>query len=268
MKFLRLVALLRSFVLPFGLSFSLVFTLALMANLTSGCSSIENRDTSTPEGAFKAAEDFEKDERYEEAIAKYTDVKNKFPYSRFAADAELKIADLQFKREAYPEAQGAYQLFKEFHPKHPQSDYVTYRLALSYYNQLPSTIDRDLALADKAILYFDETANSYPNSPYAKEAKEKRESCLKMLAGKEMYIAKFYDKRKMYESALHRYETILKSYPNLGLDSEALYGAAKCSFETGEKDRGLLHVKNLYSQYPSSSEAKRAKDDFKKFGAN
>lgn len=257
MKILRLFAVLQSVLLVAG-----------FAVFLHGCSSIENRDTSTPEGAFKSAEDYEKDERYEEAIQKYSDVKNKFPYSRFAAEAELKIADLQFKRESYPEAQGAYQLFKEFHPKHPQSDYVTYRLALSYYNQLPSTIDRDLSLADKAILYFDETTNSYPNSPYAKEAREKKDACLKMLANKELYIAKFYDKRSMYEAARGRYETILKSYPNLGLDAEALFGAAKCSFETGERDRGLQHLKNLYSQYPSSSEAKKAKDEFKKFGAD
>lgn len=239
----------------------------MFAFVLSSCSSIETRDVSTPEGAFKSAEDFEKDERFEEAIQKFSEVKNKFPYSRFAADAELKIADLHFKREAYPEAQGAYQLFKEFHPKHPQSDYVTFRLGLSYYNQLPPTPDRDLSLADKAILYFDETSNSYPNSPYAKEAREKREAALKMLAEKEIYIAKFYDKRKFWESSVTRYEQVLKSYPNLGYDAEALYGAAQSSFENGEKDRGLQHLKNLYSQYPSSNEAKKAKDELKKFGA-
>ena len=89
-----------------------------------------------------------------------------------------------------------------------------------------------------------------------------------MLAQKEMYIAHFYAKRNQYDSARGRYEQVLKSYPNLGYDAEALYGAAKSSFESGDKDRGLQHLKNLYSQYPSSNEAKRAKDDFKKFGAD
>lgn len=250
---------------------SLVLVLAFTGlNLVSniGCSSIQNRDVSTPEGAFQSAEDFEKDERYEEAIAKFTEVKNKFPYSRFAALSELKIADLHFKQESYPEAQGAYQLFKEFHPKHPQSDYVTFRLGLSYYNQLPSTIDRDLTLADKAILYFDETIASYPDSQYAKEAREKRDGAMKMLGGKEMYIAKFYVKNKRCDSAVGRYERVLKTYPNVGFDAEALYGAADCSFTMGEKDRGNQHLKNLYSLYPTSTEAKRAKDEFKKFGAN
>jgi outer membrane protein assembly factor BamD len=249
---------------------SLVSALALssLSLLSVGCSSIETRDASTPEGAYQTAEDFEKDERYEEAIAKYTDVKNKFPYSRFATQADLKIADIQFKQENYAEAQGAYQLFKEFHPKHPQSDYVTFRLGLSYFNQLPSSIDRDLTLADKAILYFDETINSYPDSQYAKEAREKRDAALKMLGGKELYVAKFYVKNKQCDSAVRRFEAVIKTYPNLGFDPEALYGAASCSFEIGEKDRANQHLKNLYSLYPSSTEAKRAKDEFKKFGAN
>jgi outer membrane protein assembly factor BamD len=259
MKFLRLVS-----ILP-------LVTAALVGvnlGVNVGCSTTEKIDTSTPEGAFKVAEEFEKDERYEEAIQRYAEVKNKHPYSRFATMAELKIADVHFKREAFIEAQNAYQLFKEFHPKHPQADYVTFRLALSYFNQLPSRIDRDLSLADKAILYFDEVLNSYPNSQYAAEAREKRTAALKMLAGKEMYVGDFYAKKSQYDSALKRYETVLKNYPNLGFDPQALYGAAKSAFETGEKERGIQHAKNLYSLYPASDEAKRAKNDFQKYGAN
>ena len=233
-----------------------------------GCSSAEKLDTATPEGAYKAAEELEKDERYEEAIQKFTEVKNKHPYSRFATLAEMHIADVQFKREAYIEAQNAYQLFKDFHPKHPQADYVTFRLGLSYFNQLPSTIDRDLSLADKSILYFDEVINSFPSSQYVAEAKTKRDAALKMLGDKEMYIAQFYFKREKFDSALKRFEYILKTYPSLGLDAGALFGAAKSAFETGERDRGLQHFKNLTSLFPSSDEAKRAKSEFGKYGIN
>lgn len=233
-----------------------------------GCSSAEKYDTSTPEGAFKAAEELENDERFEEAVQKFAEVKNKHPYSRFATLAELKIADVHFKREAYIEAQNAYQIFKDFHPKHPQADYVTYRLALSYYNQLPESIDRDLSLADKAILYFDEVINSFPASEFVADAKDKRASALRMLTEKEIYIARFYFIRDMYDSALKRYEYVLKTYPNLGYDSTALFGASKSAFETGEKDRGLQHYKNLNSLFPSSEEAKRARSEFGKYGIN
>jgi outer membrane protein assembly factor BamD len=239
----------------------LVGILTLFPAVLIACSSGEKFDTSTPEGAFKQAEEYEKDERYEESIAKYSDVKNKFPYSKLATAAELKVADVNYKREAYIEAQNAYQLFKEFHPKHPQSDYVTFRLAMSYYNQLPSSIDRDLTVAEKAILYFDEVIASYPRSAHVAEAKEKRTSALQMLAKKELYIAQFYSKRAMYDSALKRYEVILKKYPSLGLDAEALYGAALSAVRSGERDRGQQYLKNLYTLFPNTDEARRAKNE-------
>jgi len=265
MKFLRLLDKLRSKSPPLVLQLP---WLLLLVTVIVACSSAEKYDTSTPEGGFHSAEALEKDERYEEAIQRFTEVKNKFPYSRLATEAELRVADLHFKREAYIEAQSAYQLFKEFHPKHPKIDYVTYRLALSYFNQLPDTIDRDLSLADKSILYFDEVLNSYPNSEFVKEAKEKRLEALGKLASKEMYVARFYSKHEKFDSALRRFENVLKTYPNLGFDSEALYGAAKSAFETGEKERAQQHLKNLYSLFPASDEANRAKNEFKKYGAN
>jgi outer membrane protein assembly factor BamD len=255
MKFLRRLAVLPALIAPL-----------LCLSLTR-CASTDHTDAATPEGAYKIAEDLEKDERYEEAVARYSDVKNKHPYSRFATMAELKIADVQYKRESYIEAQNAYQLFKEFHPKHPQADYVTFRLGMSYFNQLPKTIDRDLSVAEKAIQYFDEVANSFPSSTFVAEAKQKRQEALKMLAEKEIYIANFYVKKKQFDSALKRFETVLKIYPNLGFDAQALYGAAQSAFESGEKERGQQHLKNLYGLFPGSDEAKRAKNEFQKYGA-
>lgn len=246
----------------------LIGMLPLVFGFFVGCSTANKVDPSTPEGAFQLAEQYEKDERYEEAIQKYSELRTKHPYSKYATLATLKIGDVNFNRESYLEAQSAYQLFKELHPKHPQADYVTFRLGLSYFNQLPSTLDRDLSLADKAILHFDELINSYPNSQYTADGKQKRSDALRMLAGKELYIANFYAKRKQPASALKRYETVLKSYPNLGFDAEALYGAAKNAFQAGEKDRGNQHLKNLLSLFPASEEAKRARNEFEKLGAN
>ncbi len=247
------------FLLNLIVAMSLVVSFAI-----AGCSSAEKIDPSTPEGAFKLAEQYEKDERYEESVAKYSELKNKHPYSRFAVMAELKIADVQFIRESYIEAQYAYQTFKDLHPKHPQMDYVTYRLGLSFFNQLPSTTDRDLSLADKAILYFDEVLASYSSSQYAKEAGLKKTEALKMLADKELYIANFYLMKKQYGSALGRYETVLRNYGNVeGFAPQALYGAAISADKSGDRDKLARFVKALLAQYPNSSEASKAKSEFR-----
>lgn len=226
------------------------------------CSTMDKK-SDTPEGAFALAEEFDKDERYEEALRRYTEVKNKFPYSNFATKSELAIADVYFKQESYPEAQVSYQAFRELHPKHPQIDYVLFRIAMSYYNQLPTTLDRDLTVAQDVISSFDEFLRRFPTSQYAKEASEKRIETLKMLAGKEEYIAEFYFKRAMFDSALSRYETLISTYPQLGFDEKALYGATISANRIGDSFKAQKYLKELMAKFPQSSEAQRAQKEVK-----
>ena len=173
------------------------------------------------------------------------------------------MADAYYKQESFPEAQVTYQTFKELHPKHANIDYVTFRLAMSFFMQLPETIDRDLALTASAILYFDELVVRYPNSTHVAEAKEKKTECLKKLASKEEYIADFYFIRKKYDSALNRYELLVKNYPNLGFEARALSRAAIAAARIGELDRAKSLVQKLRTQFPDSSELSAAEREIK-----
>jgi outer membrane protein assembly factor BamD len=225
-------------------------TLVLALGILAGCASSEKIDPNTAEGAYKLGLSYAEDERYEEAVAQFATVKNKFPYSRFATEAELKIADIQFEREFFIEAQNAYQIFKELHPRHPKSDYVTYQLAMSFFEQLPSTIDRDLSLADQAILYFEEVINSYSTSKYMKKARKKRKKCKQMLAEKILYIADFYFIRDIYDSALTRYEQLLREYPGIGFNDRALYGATMSADKVKDKKKREFYLSNLRENFP------------------
>lgn len=241
---------------------SLIFAgLFLTVFALGGCSSTPEIDTSTPEGSYKLAEKYEKDERFEEAIAQYTQVKNKHPYSKLATESELRIADIHFKREEFVESQNAYQVFKEMHPTHPQADFVTYRLGLSFFNQLPPTIDRDLSVAERAILYFDEVVQSYPRSQYVKEARDHKEEALKMLAEKEYYIGNFYFIRDHFESALGRFEGLLDKYPSMGLDAKALYGAAMSAYKIKELNKAKNYYRKLTSDFKGTTEAEKARGE-------
>lgn len=230
-----------------------ILLLVSSISILSACTSSDKK-ADTAEGAFAIAQDFDKEERFEEAIKRYQDVKNKFPYSKYATMSEIAIADAHFKQESFAESQVSYQAFKDLHPKHPQIDYVTYRLAMSFYNQLPATVDRDLTLAQSSILYFDEVLHQFPNSQYVKDSKEKRDATLKMLASKEEYIADFYFKRETYESALPRYEGILKKCPGLGFDAKALSRAAISAAKAGDLDKSKKYLSNLEQQFPNSDE--------------
>ena len=235
--------------------------------LLSHCASKDVAESNSAEAAFKAAEDYEKDERYDEAITKFNEVKNKHPYSKFAVESELHVADIHYKREAFIEAATAYQLFKDFHPKNPKIDYVTFRLAMSYFEQLPPTADRDLAPATKALQFFTEVINAYPTSPYVSEARQKKTETLRMLAEKEAYIGWYYYKRNVFDSALRRYEGLLVKYPDLGYDEESLYYAAVSAFETGNHDVGTRHIKELLAKFPDGKFSSRGKSALEKYGS-
>jgi len=236
----------------------LIFFL-LAGLLLAGCSSEPKLDSSSAEGGYKLGERYEKNERFEDAIAQYNIVRNKHPYSNFATESELRIADIYFKREDFAEAQATYQTFKEMHPSHGQSDFVTFRLAESFYRQLPPTIDRDLSLADKALLYLDEVMTSYPKSAYVAQSAELKRKIRLMLAEKELYIAYFYFVRKKYDSALGRYESLLQKYPGLGLEPKALYGAAVSAKRMKDSAKAETYLNRLVTDYKDTKEAKDAK---------
>ena len=223
-----------------------------------GCSSAD-KNSNTPEGLFKIAQEYDDAERYEIALQKYADVKNKFPYSSYATSAELAVADVHYKRESFAEAQIAYQNFRDLHPKHPKIDQVIFKTGMSFFQQLPETIDRDLTLANDAIYSFNEIVKNYPKSEFAIEAKEKRDKCYVMLAEKELYIGDYYLLHESYEASLNRYEIMLAKYPALGLDPKALLGAARAAAKADNDSKKQKYIEILTSKYANSDEAKLLK---------
>lgn len=224
----------------------------------TACSTDEKK-ADTPEGLFAIAQEYEKDERYEEAIKRYSEIKNRFPYSSMATKAELAIADVHFKEESFAEAQLSYAAFRELHPKHPQIDYVIFRTGLSFYNQLPETTDRDMTLANDAINSFNEIITNYSSSPHANEAKEKRNEALKKLAEKEDYIGDFYFKRGFHESALPRYENLLKKYSGLGFDSRALGRLVISAKKINDPAKAKKYFEILKEKYSDTSDYNEAR---------
>lgn len=236
-----------------------LFAVCLLALVCLFSCASEEKDLNTAEGLFASAKEFQDAERYDVALTKYADVRNKFPYSHLATEAELAIADVHYVRESYAESEVAYQNFRDLHPKHAKSDYVLYKIAMSYYMQLPETIDRDLTVGKDAIYHFDELIKLYPKSEYVAECRNKRDEVYSRLAQKELYIADFYFKQEKYSSALRRYEAALKKFPGLGFDPRAHLGAAKSANKISDSKKKDLHANALLSKYPSSEEAKNMK---------
>ncbi|MBI2604693.1 MAG: outer membrane protein assembly factor BamD [Deltaproteobacteria bacterium] len=242
----------------------------LMALVSSfhfaGCSG-KDIDENNPQAVFDDAEDDVKDKRYQMALDKMKNLKNKFPYSHLATTAQLRIADIHFLEEAFIESAGAYETFRDLHPKYEKADYVIFRIGESYFNQLPSSLDRDLTPAAKAIDAYRELGTLYPKSEYLSTARQHLAEASEQLSGKERYIADFYFKREMYDSAARRYEKIASKYPETKTDQYSYLRWGQSLMrqseqpEFTEKKVALMseakHVFRTYlARYPSGDYAK------------
>ena len=206
-----------------------------------------------PEGLYRQAEDLYKDEKFLLAVEKYREVKNRYPYSSKAIEAELRIADCFFEQESYIEAESAYEVFKELHPTYPKIDYVQYRIAMSYYNQIPSVSTRDLSAVHRAMESFETLINKYPSSEYVAKARELQIEAKKKLADHENFVADFYYQRKHYLSASYRYASLLKDFPNLGYDEEALFRLGVCYLNTQMFTNAKDAFNRFLTKFPESA---------------
>lgn len=180
--------------------------------LVIACSSGKPKGRTEAEVLYKEAEELMQAERYILATEKLNAIKTQHPYSFYATPAELMQADILFLQESYVESAAAYLLFRDFHPRHEKISYVIFRIAESFYKQIPDTIDRDLEAAMEAIKYYDEVMVKYPDSSYKIDAEERVKSAKKMLREKDQYIADFYFKTSQYSPARYWYLDILENH--------------------------------------------------------
>lgn len=225
--------------------------LLIVASLTR-CSSTPTQ-VDGAELLYQEAEEAFQDERYLIALEKFREVKNRYPQSARAVDAELRVADTYYAQEAFIEAESAYEIFRELHPASPKSDYVHFRIAMSAYEQIPSNPARDLTAAHRAIDAFQVVLAKYPSSDYAKDAKRLIDESRRRLAEHESYVADFYFRRQHYLSASYRYAALLQDFPDLGFDEEAMFRLGKCYYQTRMYASARDTLRRFATRFPQSA---------------
>ena len=169
---------------------------------------------------------------YSDAIKNFEQLKDWYPFSKYAILAELKIADAHYQLAQYAEAIVGYEEFEQLHPRNEAIPYVIYQTGRCYYDQI-DTIDRDQTPAQKALEVFRRLVRQYPQDPYAAQSQTHITRCLQNLAGHEFYVGKFYYRSKHYPAALKRFKAVVSDYPDVGMHYEALKYIALCEALSG-----------------------------------
>ena len=195
----------RFFVL-FGMS-----AIIVTSSLWSGCATKTLNESSPKEMYDDANQDIDND-RYLLALDKLRIVKSKFSYSNYGALAQLRMGDVYFLQDSFPEAAAAYETFVELYPKNEKAAYALFRAGESYFNDIPSTVQRDMRSAESAISSFTIYMKKYPNGESVEKARDLKKKAYNKLAAKEMEVAEFYIRRKKPDAARVRLQKLLDQY--------------------------------------------------------
>lgn len=223
--------------------------------------------------AYAEALDEFYDEDCLEAEPLLQQVRRKYPYSRFAALAELRLADCQFQDDQYEAAMQAYQQFVRSRPSHVEVPYASFQIAMCHHAQIPSewllsppAHERDQYHAQESLRLLRRFILDNPSDPLSGRAKKLALEVLELLAEHELYVAKFYLREDQLAAAGARLRTLLNSYPGSSFEPDALLLLGETYRELEDRVRALRTFKELVDRFPKHDAAEQAREQLAELG--
>ena len=198
---------------------------------------------------------------YTNAIKYFEKLESRYPYGRYAQQAQLEMAYAYWKSQEIPQAIAACDRFIKLHPNHERLDYVYYLKGLINFNEdlgLLSSIsqqdmtERDPKGARESFDAFKELVTRFPNSKYTPDATLRMKYLVNALAKLEVHVARYYMKRGAYLAAANRAQYAIQNYPNTPMIEEALYITILAYKQLGMKDLRDDAERVMRQNYPNS----------------
>jgi outer membrane protein assembly factor BamD len=235
----------------------------ILVLLLSGCSWFEKKEEPNLSASklFSDAMGDMDDKNYEQAIKKFETLEARYPYGRYAEQAQLEVAYAYYKQEDVASTTAACDRFIKLHPTHPNVDYAYYMKGLANFNENMGVIasiggqdmtERDPKQARQSYDAFKELATRFPNSKYTEDAAARMRYVLNGLANYEVQVARYYMKRKAYVAAVNRAQYILKNYQKTPATEEALLIMVKAYDAMGMTDLRDDAERVMKQNFPNS----------------
>jgi outer membrane protein assembly factor BamD len=244
-----------------------IVSLAFVVALVAGCGKLR-LDTSADETAgwsaqrlYTEAKEAMGDGDYARAVKYFERLEARYPFGRYAQQAQLEIAYAYYREGDAASAVAACDRFIKLHPNHPSVDYAYYlkgvvnfyedqNLLSRFADQDPS--ERDPRSARDSFAAFKDLATRFPESKYTPDALARMNYLLNALASHEVHVARYYMKRGAYLAAANRAQFAVKTYPDAPAVEEALYIMVQAYGAMGMKDLRADAERVLVKNFPKS----------------
>ena len=229
----------------------------LLSGLLVACASSDDIEVNSAEEAYlEGYRAFEKTD-YERAAKAFDLVEQNYPFSEWADKSQVMMAYSQYKQNKYSDALMTLDRFIQLHPGNKNTPYALYLKGLCYFEQMADS-SREQEMTANADATFRELIARYPSSVYYNDAKAKLVMIQNHLAGQEMEIGRYYQKREDFTAAMNRFQAVLINYPESNQVPEAYYRLAACYQALGMLDPADKITATLTEKFPDSPWTKRA----------
>ncbi|MDR2188302.1 MAG: outer membrane protein assembly factor BamD [Azonexus sp.] len=181
---------------------------------------------------YSEAKDAQNDGNWDLATKHLEQLEARFPYGRFAQQAQLELGYVYWKAGEPGSALAACDRFIKLHPNHPAIDYVYYLKGLINFNEDQGLVgyisdqnlsERDPKAAREAFGSFRELTTRFPDSKYAADAAKRMNYLVNALAQQDVNVAHYYYRRGAYIAAANRAQYAIKTYPQTPALEEAMF---------------------------------------------
>src|SRR3954467_134102 len=244
---------------------SVIAAVLLAAAALSGCSALDTANDETlgwsAQRIYGEAKDAQASRDWQKAIKLLEKLEARYPYGRYAQQAQLEVAYCQYKDSERASAIAAADRFIKLYPNHPNVDYAWYLKGLVNFNTLegalswlttPDMSDRDPKASREAFLAFKEVVTRFPDSPYAPDSAERMRYLVNALAANEVHVANYYMKRSAYLAAANRAQYAIQHYPQPPAVEEAMVILTQAYDRLGIKDLSESTTRVLEKNFPDS----------------
>jgi outer membrane protein assembly factor BamD len=230
------------------------FAVLLLAAVVAGCNSGRGDVAYVErpvENLYNEAMDNLIDGQYDTAALTFDEVERQHPYSIWATRAQLMTAFSHYQANNFDDAIIAAQRYIQLHPGSPDVSYAYYLIGVSYYEQIVD-VGRDQQLTELALGGLDEVTRRFPDSEYARDARLKMDLTRDHLAGKEMEIGRYYQRRGQDLAALNRFKQVIVDFQTTTHVAEALHRLTESYLALGLETEAQSTAAVLGFNYPGS----------------
>ena len=239
--------------------------LIAIVGLTAACSSnkeVVDENLSEAELYQQAQTDLD-NHSYTSATAKLKALESRYPFGRYADQAQLELIYANYKNAEPEAAKSAAERFIRLHPQHPNVDYAYYLKGLTSFDQdrgivarfLPLDMTkRDPGAARDSYNEFAQLTSRYPSSRYSPDAKQRMIYLRNLLAAYEIHVAHYYITRQAYVAAANRGRYVVENFqetPAVGDGLAVMVESYQHLHLDDLADTSLQTLKYNYPDHPS-----------------